>query len=169
MNYELDQKIINGLSETSKKILYGGIDMPIVEPKELGCRPCHKIFYIKLMICILLIIVVFILYNQNQVKIIQPSIIDKKYIGIDKTKIILNENKDKLNTVYNKNTDNIKYTYEEKIEPVIIKASVDVVNPDGTGIKPYESESRIEIKKNSNYEPKIKGFTSEMNIDTVDI
>lgn len=172
----LDSKIINGLSETSKKILYGGDeDSKPKTPEELGCPPCPKpgIFSQIINAILLFTIVVLILYAFNlykQLQEIDNELLQQEesepFFDISKTKEMVSSSIDNINTTYNKYTDKLKYTYNENIKPIINNTTdiTTVVNTEDNGNKPYESEARIDLKPNSLYEPKVKGFTTDMDI-----
>jgi len=182
MYNNLDSKIIGGLSETSRKILLGGefnkksyeIGGRFPTPEEIGCKKsfCMKKPLIFIILC-LLVIICYLIYNIINKPVLCPdSVKSEDFLDMSKAKILLNGNNDELKTLYNKYTDKIKYTYDEKIKPSINKIKTDVtevVKKIDTGTKPYESETRIDLKLNTEYEPKIKGFKSDMNLDIVDV
>ena len=173
-------ELLSGLTETSKKILYGGTSK-ISTPEKLGY---HKKTGGGLLVNIPLILLILLLISfsyklYQEIQSIDQKLIDQQ--GEEKSKEefidfnkIINNGKSNITKQYNKLTNNIKYIYKDdsnnelELDILPIDVEVDRNLPDD-GEKPFESESRVQFKHNILSEPKVKGFKSDMGINILEV
>lgn len=151
MVYEMNKKIYDGLSETSKYILRGG---DIKTPSDLNCPEdtgTQKL--IKMLMVLIIIILIFVSINL--------------YTTIMASGEDVVEEKD-VEEFYNRDSNVSSSLYPTVTESLTDKNtlsdSYDTINEDGIPFnKPYESESRMKLQANyaSNKYP--QGFPSDMS------
>lgn len=167
----MNTNIFNNLSDTGRNVLLmkqnkyniGGI---LPSPSDIGSYKYNNKYNIISIITVILIIYLFISCKNKTIN--KESQKSEEFIDMDKIKMNINSTTDNLKTIYDKYTDNIKYKHNENNTPEDNKDQLIILETNDEGVKPFETESRVELKLNTTYEPKIKGFKSNMDQDLLE-